>query len=171
MTYWLLFLLCSPIFGSTSSILSRFRAFESGVVTRVTGYKEDCTFTRHGAVDCIARYIDTNHDDIVTVAEIDAARDRYTGFVMRLLQKVVSWEIDISTPKIMADCGANAKGEFTEENFLHGPASKTCMPSQQALCMFEMVCKHVANVYEEQKAKPPREKSHRWWSSIKNPFS
>lgn len=161
-------MLCSPAFGST--ILSRFREFESGVITRVTGYRPDCTFTRHGAVDCIARYIDTNHDDIVTVAEIDAARERYTGFVMGLLQKVLSWEIDISTPKILADCGADRDGRFTEENFLHGPASKTCMPSQQALCAFEMVCKHVANVYEEEKAKPPR-KQQSWWNTIKSPFS
>jgi hypothetical protein len=148
--------------------MSSFKALESEVVQRVTGFREDCTFTRHGAVDCIARYIDTNHDDIVTVAEIDAARNRYMGFVLRILQKAVSWEIDISTEKIVQDCGGSNKGEFTEENFLHGPASKTCMADQVSMCMFEAVCKHVANVYEEEKRASRAPRKSTWWNRIKN---
>ncbi len=103
------------------------------------GFDPECTFTRHDAVDCIGRYIDTNRDRIVTIAEIDAARDRYTGILLKMIERVVSWKIDISTKKIVQDCGGRPDGTFTEEAFLH---SKTCMPSQYALCLFRVACKH-----------------------------
>ncbi len=115
------------------------------------------------AVDCIARYVDTNHDDIVTVAEVDSAVERYSGLFLKMLERLVSWEIDISTPKIMHDCGANDRGEFTEKEFLHGRASKTCMPTQQALCMFEVVCKHVAIMYEENEEQLKQPRVQHWW--------
>lgn len=109
------------------------------------GFDPHCTYTRADAVDCIARYVDTNGDRVVTVAEIDAARDRYTGPLLKLIERVVAWRVDVSTEKILHDCGGRADGTFTEQAFLK---SKTCMPSQYALCLFSVACKHIAKQNE-----------------------
>jgi len=118
------------------------------------GFDPHCHFTRADAVDCIVRYVDSNGDRVVTVAEVDAARERYTGIALRLLERVVAWRVDVSSAKILRDCGAN--GTFSEDNFLHGPASKTCLPTQYALCMFSVACKHIAKQEEKPRVKPAR---------------
>ncbi len=139
-------------------------SFLSRLASRFVGYDPHCHATRHGALDCISRYVDTNHDNVVTVREIDEARERYTGWLMRILERMVSWEIDISSAKIMQDCGrGDARGEFTEHNFMHGPASKTCLVDRASLCLFDVACKHVAAVAEADRKKATIKRARKSW--------
>lgn len=57
----------------------------------------------------------------------------------------------MTASKIIQDCGGH-DGSLTEENFLHGPGAKTCMPSQYALCLFKVACKHMAKQNAEEES-------------------
>jgi hypothetical protein len=102
------------------------------------GYDSSCVFTRADAVACFARHVDTNKDGVISVAEVDAAKERYTGRFMRAIEWLVSWKIDIRTEKILSDCDYNHDGKFTADDFLR--SYKTCVATQAGLCMIKKVC-------------------------------
>ena len=136
--------------------LSNIRAYAS-VASFVLGFDEHCTFTREDAIICFAKYIDTNNDKMIDLKELEYAKKEYLGWALKMLQWVASWAIDTSTPRIMHDCGAGEKGYFTADDFRR--TSKTCMPSQEAMCMVKMVCDTADKKYEH---KAPRVAT--WWN-------
>jgi hypothetical protein len=124
----------------------------------VLGYEEHCTYTREDAIKCFSKYIDTNNDQKIDLKELEVAKTKYLGWALKMLQWVASWAIDTSTPKIMHDCGAGTKGYFTADDFRR--TAKSCMPSQEALCMVKMVCSTADKDMHE--VKDPRVKT--WWN-------
>lgn len=128
------------------------------------GYDSACVWTRKDAVDCFKRHVDSNHDGVITVQEVDAAKERYTGRFMKALAWLVSWSIDIRTEKIVADCGFNRKlNGFTAQSFID--SAKTCISSQAGLCLVKKVCDGADEAEGEvavmSEVKPPR--SWRSW--------
>lgn len=126
------------------------------------GYDEHCTYTREDAIQCFAKYLDTNHDHVIDLAELEAAKQKYVSWALKLIEKVVAWEIDTSTETIMKNCGAGTKGYFTPDDFRR--TKHSCMPSQEAMCMVKAVCEKADKQQREAfaEAKSPRVKT--WWN-------
>jgi hypothetical protein len=113
------------------------------------GFDSACTYTRMDAVRCIARHVDTNHDAVVSLQELDAARNKYEGLVVRFLSWAVGWLVDTSTSKVITDCGGYSHNKtwtpreldrlrLTIQQFLDN--GKTCLPAQIDLCMLKYAC-------------------------------
>lgn len=119
------------------------------------GYSSTCIYTRADAVKCFERHVDTNHDGLITVPEAEAARDKYTGKLLKALSWLVSWKIDIRTSQVIKDCGYDAhKGGFTAGGFMR--AHKTCVASHAGLCLIKKVCDDADAEDEAMRtAKPP----------------
>lgn len=99
----------------------------------------DCGFTRDDSLACIERHVDTNHDGKVTAAEVEEARHRYGGKTLAFVQWLISWfKIDISTEKIMKDCGADKDGIMTKEGW--EKSAETCLPNPWGRCQLKKVC-------------------------------
>lgn len=143
---------------STSSIV----VVDASLQSFILGYDEHCAYTREDAIKCFAKHLDTNHDHVIDLKELEAAKQKYVGWAIKLIEWVVSWKIDTSTERIMHDCGAGTKGYFTADDFRR--TAKSCMPSHEAMCMIKAVCdkvdKQEADAMEE--VKDPRVKT--WWS-------
>ena len=121
------------------------------------GYDSSCTYSRADAVACFARHVDTNKDGVISVTEVEAAKDRYTGRLMKAIEWLVSWKIDILTEKILSDCDYNHDGKFVADDFLR--SYKTCVPTQAGLCMIKKVCDGADATEKEAimtEVKPPR---------------
>jgi hypothetical protein len=129
------------------------------------GYDPNCAWTRKDAVECFRRHVDTNHDGVITIPEVDAAKERYTGRFMKALAWLVSWSVDVRTEKIVSDCGFDPKLKgFTAQSFIN--SAKTCIASQAGLCLVKKVCVDADEAEKEAAAamrevKPPR--SWRSW--------
>lgn len=128
----------------------------------VLGYDEHCAYTREDAIQCFAKYLDTNHDHVIDLAELEAAKEKYVSWALKLIQKVVSWDIDTSTETIMKNCGAGSKGYFTPDDFRR--THKSCMPSQQAMCMVKAVCDKADKQQREAFAQPKDPRVKTWWN-------
>jgi hypothetical protein len=122
------------------------------------GYDEHCTYTREDAIKCFAKYIDTNKDETIDLHELEIAKTKYLGWALKLIQWVASWQIDVSTHKIMEDCGAGTKGYFTADDFRR--TKHSCMPSHEAMCMVKMVCETAA----KNNAPPDAPRVKTWWN-------
>jgi len=131
------------------------------------GYEENCAYTREQAIACFSEYVDTNHDGKISLDEIYAAENKYMGWALKMLRWVVSWAIDIDPKSILRDCGPNEHNEFTADSFRR--TAKTCIASQEALCMVKAVCERVKRDEEPavfRNVKEPRVvpvKKGWWW--------
>lgn len=105
-------------------------------------FDPDCSFSREDAIVCIGKYVDTNHDQVISQGELSRARQKYLGSFLRLVSYVVSWKVDVSSKKVLQDCDYNKDGRFTADDFRN--ATKTCLPSQEALCLLKVACDHAA---------------------------
>ena len=100
---------------------------------------DKCNFSRDDALACIERHIDTDRDGRVSPTEVRMARRRYGGTTLKAVAWILSWfHIDLSTKKIMTDCGAGKDGYMTKEGW--EKSSKTCLPSSWGLCQLKKVC-------------------------------
>ena len=103
------------------------------------GYSSNCVYTRADAVACFARHIDTNKDGVISVDEVNAARDKYAGgFLFKTIERLTSWVIDIRTEKILSDCDYDHDGKFTPNDWML--SYKTCVSSQWGLCAIKKFC-------------------------------
>lgn len=108
------------------------------------------------------RYVDTNHDGVISLDELEVAQTKYVGLVLRMMKWVVSWIADTSTPTILRDCDYNHDGKFTADDFLK--SYKTCMPSQAALCIVKMSCDKADA--EAAKAEAAVKAPRVWWKIL-----
>lgn len=110
------------------------------------GYGNSCKFTREDAINCMRKYVDTNHDDIITVKELEAARAKYESFALKkaeafLNNPIVRYfvgDINTTTAKVIQDCDYNHDGIFTPDDFRQ--ATKTCLPNRYGMCLLHKVC-------------------------------
>lgn len=146
-------------------------SFKEAAMRRVLGYDPHCTFSRENAISCFSKYVDENHDGKITVPEIYAAEDRYMNWAMKMIRWAVSWGIEVDPKYVLRDCCPNERLEFTPDSFRK--CHKTCIPSQEALCLVSIVCKYLDNKdnsFVEVTHPPPRvdgkgkeEKKKGWW--------
>jgi len=101
-------------------------------------YDPDCTFSREDAITCIGKYVDTNHDGVISIKELSRVRRKFLGPFLRVMSYFISWKVDISSKKVLHDCDFNKDGKFTADDFRN--ATKTCLPTQQALCLLKVSC-------------------------------
>lgn len=116
---------------------------------RFWGFDSNCAWSRQDAVECMRRHVDTDRDDAISIAELDAARNKFEGAVLKTLEWFVGWGIDTSTKKVLEDCGGYPHNRtwterelralrLTIKQFLRN--KKTCLPTQISLCMLKFVC-------------------------------
>lgn len=99
----------------------------------------ECTFTRADALECIRTYVDTNHDDVITLDELEAAKSKYMTTAQKAGAWVASWFSDaMKTETILRNCDYNHDGKFTPSDF--EKATATCIPTQHGLCLLGEAC-------------------------------
>ena len=106
-------------------------------------HEPECEFTRDDALQCIRRFVDTNHDDKISLDELEAARSKYmTGF-QKAGAWVASWFTDdFSNETILRNCDYDKDGVFTPHDFEQ--ATEKCLPDQHALCLLKGACDKAA---------------------------
>lgn len=111
-----------------------------------------CTFTRKDAVDCMRKYVDTNHNNKISISELRVAKKKFLPYSLRAAGWLAKrFHIDTSIRKAVKHCRVKPypKGgllsndiEFTPHDFM--ATGKTCLPSQWALCQLKKVCDNAA---------------------------
>ena len=102
-----------------------------------------CGFTRTDALQCIKKYIDTNHDGVIQDSEFEYAKHHYTPKRMQKIEWAVEkmgWNYTLDN--IKPACDANKDGIFTEADWM--ASKKTCLPYKADLCKLEYICKLAA---------------------------
>lgn len=133
-----------PVYFNTTSLMSIIffiaLLFSVSHGLCIFGYCNTCKYTRKDAVHCFSRHVDLNHDGMITVAEIDVAREKYiNGFLKRIFLFIKWWgEIDTSTEKLIKDCSLNHGTVFTARDWMG--TAKTCVATQFGMCLIKKVC-------------------------------
>ncbi len=112
----------------------------------IFGFGNSCKFTREDAIVCMQKYVDTNHDNVITIPELEAARNKYEGFALKTAEAILKWriaryflgDINVTTAKVIQDCDYNHDGKFTPGDFRR--ATKTCLPNRYGMCLLHKVC-------------------------------
>lgn len=118
-------------------------AFVGNVHASWWNHEPECEFTRADALRCIKRYIDTNHDDKITLTELEAARSKYMTGIQKAGAWIASWFTDeLSNETILRNCDYDGDGVFTPHDFEQ--ATKKCLPDQHALCLVKGACDKAA---------------------------
>lgn len=73
-----------------------------------------CAHTRASVVDCIIKYIDTDHDSALGVEELDTAMSKY----LRLYEKLLSIFVSEKSEAIMERCDLNRNGLIDLDDLL-----------------------------------------------------
>jgi hypothetical protein len=90
---------------------------------------------REVLIDCVLRYVDTDHDGCVTAREIDHARSEYLNIIERMAST--------RTEKIMRDCDYNRDGCISRSDM--EAANTTCVASEKDRNRFnDYICKRAA---------------------------
>lgn len=127
-----------------------YKAYAIWGIGETFGY---CTFTRQDAIECMRKYVDTNKDGAISIPELRVAKRKYTPYSMQAAGWLAKkFHIDTSIRKVVENCrvdpikkGTKAKDiMFTPKDFLE--TSKTCLPSQWALCQLKKVCDNAASL-------------------------
>jgi hypothetical protein len=114
------------------------------------GYGNSCVFTREDAITCFKKYVDLNHDNVITVEELELAKNKYEGFALKkaeafLKSPIVRYfvgDINTTTAKVIQDCDYNHDGIFTPDDFRL--STKTCLPNRYGMCLLHKVCETAA---------------------------
>lgn len=103
----------------------------------------ECEFSCEQVVECVSEYVDTNSDGIITIAELDAARSRYSSSAQQVASWFASWFTDaVKSETIASNCDTNGDGRLTPSDFSQ-PTEK-CLPNQHDRCMVKEVCDKAA---------------------------
>lgn len=90
------------------------------------------------AIQCFANHFDTDHNGEISVAEVEAAREKYGGWLLKAISYLVSWKLDVSTESALRECDPDHDGIFTEKDFRE--SYKTCLPTPIAFCLLKRAC-------------------------------
>jgi hypothetical protein len=122
------------------------RARLAQLAERALGFdsSDTCGFTRADALECIARYIDVNHDREIERAEFEAAKARYLPPLAQKVRWIArAMGYDATYEMVLAGCDvAPRDGRLTLSDWEGGAAA--CLPGQRDLCMFSTVCRIAA---------------------------
>jgi hypothetical protein len=112
---------------------------------------DTCAFTRLDALQCIAVYVDANHDKEISPYEFERAKHLYLPAQMR----AAAWAAkklgyDVTLASVLWGCDANHDGRLTLSDWEASRA--TCLPRQADLCKMKSVCDYA----QQMEAKPAR---------------
>jgi len=135
----------------------------------IFGYGNSCEFDREDAITCFKKYVDINHDNVITVKEIERARRKYETFALKEAESILKFrvvrywlgDINITTAKVVEDCDYNHDGKFTTEDFRK--ATKTCLPNKYGLCLLKKVCDQASEMEKKKKSPLTKERLHSWY--------
>jgi hypothetical protein len=112
-----------------------------------------CTFTRQDAIECFRKYVDTNHDEAISISELRVAKKKFTPYSLQAAGWIASkFHMDTSIRTTVKNCRAKpfpANGvlakeiTFTPDDFMK--TKKSCLPTQWAMCQLKKVCDNAAN--------------------------
>lgn len=98
------------------------------------------------------RYVDTNHDEAISVKELRAAKKKYLPYSLQAAGWIANkLHIDTSIRSTVKNCRVQslpANGvlsddiSFTPHDFY--ATTKTCLPTQWAMCQLKKVCDNAA---------------------------
>jgi len=98
-------------------------------------HDKNCGFTRDDALQCALKYGDINHDQRLTVNELDRALDVLVPGYIRHLPAFLT---GIDAARVLRDCDYDKDGALTPHDW--EMSQKTCMPKQENLCQFKWFC-------------------------------
>lgn len=108
---------------------------------------DSCVFTREDAIDCLAKHVDTDHNGWISAQELDTARRRYAGPVLKMATFVLgALHFDVSTETTFKNCDFDHDGHLTADDFRK--SVKTCLPDQRGMCILKSVCDRAAANYK-----------------------
>jgi hypothetical protein len=109
---------------------------------------DTCGFTRADALNCFAKYVDTNKDGEISAAEFEHAKQAYMPPRMReLVYLAKKFYFDFTIKDVLNGCDANKDGRLTIQDFHE--SEKTCLPGRQDLCEVKTVCDIAAKTNEK----------------------
>lgn len=114
---------------------------------RVMGFDEgsDCKFTRADAIVCLAEWVDVDRNGQISEDEFERAKKLYPPPQAKaLLWLAKEFSHDIPFSQVMRDCDFNHDNLLTPWDMLH--STKTCLPTQRAMCMLSTICKRAARM-------------------------
>jgi len=98
-----------------------------------------CGYTRADALQCIALYIDTNHDKEISADEFDYAKNAYLPRQAKMAHWIAhKLGYDVTIADVMWGCDVNHDGHLTLSDWEQG--DKVCLPGKADLCKFKTVC-------------------------------
>lgn len=104
---------------------------------------DTCGFTRADALDCFAKYVDTNKDGEISADEFEHAKQAYMPSRMRDLMWVAKkFHFDFTIKDVLNGCDANKDGRLTIQDFKD--SEKDCLPGKSDMCELSTVCKIAA---------------------------
>jgi len=89
-----------------------------------------CGWTKDTVHLCLTEYVDSNHDDAVSVKEMEDARQKYAPWYLRTKLTTVA--------DMFKDCDYNKDGLITARDVQL--AVKTCLPEQYQICRVKWFC-------------------------------
>ncbi len=126
------------------------------------GYGNNCGVKRSDVIPCFATHIDSNRDGILSLEEIETAKDKYSTGIMSIVERVLQYKVDASAKKLLEDCDANHDGVFTTEDWM--ASVKHCIPTQLGMCLLKKVCDN-ADALELSKSSPSFMNSLKSWGA------
>jgi len=79
----------------------------------------ECEFTPAQVQQCIAQYVDTDGNNVISETELDAARDAYTSSGLKLISWIASYFTDaLTNESIMHNCDTNGDGILSPDDFI-----------------------------------------------------
>lgn len=100
---------------------------------------DTCGFTRDDALQCIAKYVDTNGDREISADEFEHAKKEYLPKQAQMARWIARrLGYDVTIKDVMYGCDVNKDGHLTLSDWQDG--AKVCLPGKGDLCKFSTVC-------------------------------
>ena len=98
----------------------------------------NCGWTREDVIKCAQKHIDTNKDGKISLSEVRVARQKYGGWVMKVLNWMSHSAVESITKNLLRDCDVDKDGYLESDDFRK--SAKTCLPTEFDLCIVKMAC-------------------------------
>jgi hypothetical protein len=95
-------------------------------------FDDTCAMDRPGTLVCVRKFVDTNHDEVITRAEVIAAIDKYTTPIIRKL----AWFVGVD--RVFVECDYDRNGVITMRDF--ELSTRTCMSKKTDICRLAWFC-------------------------------
>lgn len=121
---------------------------KAGIAAMGFDATDTCGFTREDALECIAKYVDYNHDKTVSCEEFERSKMLFLPPRMReALWIAKKFGFAVGIQQLMYGCDANLDCVLTEDDFRN--SEKKCLHFKADLCKVKTACDIAAKSTEE----------------------